>query len=194
MRARLAIAVSGTRCQLREVKLAAKPASMLAASSKGTVPVLVTPDGAVIDESLDIMRWALMRCDPEHWLTRDASALIMANDVGFKSDLDGYKYPQRHARDPDVHRARGLSFLYEIEARLSPGGQLHGAARGFADAAIMPFVRQYAAVDQSWFDTQPLPHVRTWLNGHLASDLFAATMIRTPPWSPDDPPIFLCAD
>jgi glutathione S-transferase len=184
MRARLALAVSGTRYELREVKLRAKPTTMLEASPKGTVPVLVLPDGQVIDESLDIMRWALTSYDPEGWLERDDAALIAANDGPFKHDLDGYKYPERHAVDPLAHRQRGLTFLREIEARLSAGDQLGGSARGLTDAAIMPFVRQFAAVNQEWFDTQSLPHLRTWLNGHLTSDLFDAIMLRAAIWSP----------
>ena len=189
MRARLALAVSGARCELREAKLRAKPASMLAASPKGTVPVLVLPDGTVIDESLDIMRWALARCDPEGWLARDDAALIAANDQGFKRDLDRYKYPERHDADPLEHRERGLIFLHELDARLSNGGQLCGVARGFVDAAMMPFVRQFAAVDQQWFAVQHLPHLQTWLSEHLASDLFHAAMIRVAPWSPGDAPV-----
>lgn len=188
MRARLALAISGTRCELREVRLAAKPAAMLAASPKGTVPVLVLPDGRVIDESLDIMRWALMNGDPEDWLERGDAALIAANDGPFKHDLDRYKYPERHGADASAHRERGLAFLQKLDARLSRTDQLCGDTRGLADAAIMPFVRQFAAVDRPWFDALPLPHLRTWLAGHLASGLFDAIMMRAAPWSPGDPP------
>lgn len=189
MRARLALAISGTCCALREVKLSAKPQAMLAASPKGTVPVLVLPDGKVIDESLDIMRWALVNRDPEGWLTRDDVALIARNDGPFKHDLDRYKYPARHGVDALVHRERGLAFLREIDARLTDAGQVCGSARGLADAAIMPFVRQFAAVDREWFDIQPLPHLKVWLADHLASDLFDAIMMRVTPWSPGDPPV-----
>lgn len=191
MRARLALAVSGRRCELREVKLRAKPSAMLAASGKGTVPVLLLPDGSVIDESLDIMRWALAIRDPEDWLARDDAALIAANDEDFKQDLDGYKYPERHACDRLAYRESGLTFLRKIDARLSVGGQLGGSERGLADPAIMPFVRQFAAVDQEWFNTQSLPHLRMWLNGHMASDLFNAIMMRAAPWAPGDLPVFL---
>lgn len=191
MRARLALAVSATRCELREVSLRAKPAAMLAASPKGTVPVLVLPTGFVIDQSLDIMRWALENCDPEGWLARDDAALITMNDEAFKPALDGYKYGEPQA-DPTLrHREQGLSFLREIDGRLSVGGQLCGAARGLADAAIMPFVRQFAAVDQAWFDAQQLPHLHIWLHDHLSSALFARIMMRVDPWSPGDTPVFL---
>ena len=138
MRARLALVVSGVRCELREVRLRDKPAAMLAASPKGTVPVLVLPDGRVIDESLDIMRWALSQRDPESWLDRDDPGLIAENDGPFKHSLDRYKYPDRHASDPIEHREMGLETLRKIDARLSAGGQLGGSARGLADAAIMP--------------------------------------------------------
>jgi len=184
MRARLALAVSGTTYELREVQLRAKPAAMLAASPKGTVPVLVLPEGRVIDESLDIMRWALAARDPENWLARDDAALIAANDGPFKQALDGYKYPERHGGDPLPHRARGLAFLAELDARLPLAGQLGGAERGLTYAAIMPFVRQFAAVDAAWFEAQHLPHLQCWLSGHLQSPLFAAIMTRAAPWVP----------
>jgi glutathione S-transferase len=187
MRARLALAVSGTRCDLREIKLSAKPEAMLAASPKGTVPVLVLPDGTVIDESLDIMRWALGNRDPEGWLTRDDAALIALNDGPFKHDLDCYKYPERYCVDPLAHRESGLAFLSAMERRVADAGQLCGQARGLADAAIMPFVRQFAAVDGTWFDAQSLPHLKVWLAGHVASALFQAVMMRVTPWSEGDP-------
>lgn len=187
MRARLALAVSGVGYALREVKLSAKPAAMLAASPKGTVPVLHLPDGAVIDESLDIMRWALALRDPEGWLTRDDPALIAANDGGFKHDLDRYKYPQRHGSDALDHRDSGLVFLRALDRRLAAHGQLCGPMRGLADAAIVPFVRQFVAVDRDWFDAQPLPRLKVWLAEHLASDLFAAVMVRRPQWLPESP-------
>ena len=183
MRARLALAVSCTRYEVREVSLREKPAPMLAVSSKGTVPVLVLPGGEVIDESLDIMRWALTSCDPEGWLQRDDPALTSANDGAFKHALDRYKYPERHAADPIAHRESGLNFLRELEARLSVSTQLRGSARGIADAAIVPFIRQFAAVDPEWFAGQPLPQVRNWLQGHLSSSLFQSIMLRVPLWT-----------
>lgn len=187
MRARLALAVSGVRYELREVKLSDKPAAMLALSPKATVPVLHLPDGRVIDESLDIIRWALAAHDPEAWLSRDDPALIAANDGGFKHDLDRYKYPERHGSDADAHRERALTFLAVLERRLAVERHLCGAQRGLADAAILPFVRQFAGVDPAWFAHRPLAGVQTWLAGHLASDLFAAIMTLRPRWVPDRP-------
>jgi len=189
MRARLALAVSGARLELREVKLSAKPEAMLEASPKGTVPVLVQTDGTVIDESLDIMHWALAQADPEHWLERDDPALIAECDGPFKHALDRYKYPDRHGIDPAEHRDRGILFLRQLDDRLSGAGQLCGSTRGLADAAIMPFVRQFASVDPDWFAAQNLPHLKPWLERHLASPLFAAIMQRYAPWSPGDAPV-----
>lgn len=191
IRARLALAISKTPCALREVQLARKPAAMLAASPKGTVPVLVLADGTIIDESILIMRWVLARNDPEEWLERDDVDLIAHNDGPFKQDLDRYKYPDRHQSDALMHRARGLEFLQMLDGRLSASGQLCGAKRGIADAAVMPFVRQFAAVDREWFAVQPLPRLQAWLAGHLASPLFAAVMARVAPWSPGDPEVAL---
>lgn len=190
MRARLAIAASATRCELREVRLSAKPAAMLAASPKGTVPVLVLADGEVIDQSIDIMRRVLARHDPEGWLDRDDPALIAANDGPFKHHLDRYKYPERHAADPLAHRAEALALLRDLDDRLGRSRYVCGDARGLADAALAPFVRQFAAVDQAWFDALPLPHLQAWLANYLASDLFAAIMIRTPFWAPGESAVF----
>jgi len=190
MRARLALVVSRTACELREVKLADKPRAMLEASPKGTVPVLVLPDGTVIEESLEVMRWALCRNDPEGWLERDDAELIAQNDGSFKQALDRYKYPNRYDHcDPLPHRQAGLAFLQELNARLAEGGQLCGARRGLTDMAIFPFVRQFASHDRKWFDAQDLPHLHPWLAGHLASDLFAAVMQREKPWQPGQPPV-----
>jgi glutathione S-transferase len=188
MRARLALAVSGTRYELREVRLSNKPAEMLAISRKGTVPVFQMAVGTVFEESLTIMRWALAMRDPDDWLARDDPALIATNDGMFKHHLDRYKYPDRHGSDPATHRDLGLAYLQELEARLGAGGQIIGTKAGLADAAIMPFVRQFAAVDRGWFDCLPLPSLKTWLAKHLASNLFDRIMQRAAPWSPSERP------
>lgn len=187
MRARLAIAVSGVAVELREIKLSAKPPAMLEASPKGTVPVVVLPDGGVIEQSLEVMHWALGQNDPEGWLGRDDPALIERNDGPFKHDLDRYKYPERHGSDAVAHRESGLAFLAELDARLAQNGQLCGKARGLADMAVMPFVRQFGAVDPAWFDGQPLPHLRRWLQIHLESELFKSVMGKFAPWREGDP-------
>lgn len=190
MRARLALAVSGTRCELREVWLRDKPPSLLEASPKGTVPVMVLPDGSVIDESLDIMRWALAQNDPEGWLAREDPDLIATCDGPFKRSLDQYKYAERDGTDALAYRAEGTAFLERLDARLAGQDQLAGSTRGFTDAATLPFVRQFVAVDRAWFDTQPLAHLRRWLDDHLASELFGAIMLRVEPWAPGDPAVW----
>ncbi len=187
IRARLAIAVSGTVCSLREVRLQAKPDALIEASAKATVPVLVMPGGQVIDQSLEIMTWSLLHNDPDGWLSRHDADLVQRNDGPFKHDLDRTKYPHRQGGDGIADRQSGLRFLTELEGRLRHHEQLCGHLPGFADMAIMPFVRQFAAIDPAWFAAQPLPRLQAWLDGHLRSDLFAAAMLRVPPWRPGDP-------
>jgi glutathione S-transferase len=194
MRARMALVISGTACHIREVKLSRKPEQLIAASPKGTVPVLVHADGGVIEESLEIMRWSLGQNDPEGWLERDDPTLIEAIDGPFKTHLDRYKYPERHASDPAENRAAGLALLGVLEVRLAAGANLCGDGRGIADAAIFPFVRQFAETDRAWFDVQPLPRLQAWLRCHTASPLFGAIMVRLEPWRPDDAPLGFPAD
>ena len=181
MRARMAVLISGIECELREVKLSAKPAAMIASSPKATVPVLVLADGRVIDESIDIMRWALAQYDPEDWLGGDDQALIATNDGAFKHHLDRYKYPDRHGSDPVEHRTAGLVILADLNARLAArGGNLCRETRALTDIALMPFVRQFAATDRDWFEAQPLPALHNWLAAHIASDLFVSAMAKLP--------------
>ncbi|WP_342029339.1 glutathione S-transferase N-terminal domain-containing protein [Sphingomonas sp. CFBP 13720] len=123
-RSRLALAAGGVRYEVREVRLSSKPAELLSISPKGTVPVLHTAYGTVIEESLPIMRWALEMHDPQDWLTRDDPALIASNDGSFKRDLDRFKYPDRYGDDPALHRDSGLRFLQDLEARIAVAGQL----------------------------------------------------------------------
>ena len=192
MRARLALAASETGCILREVKLADKPAALIAASAKATVPVLVLATGEVLEESLDIMRWALERNDPQGWLKADPAdtqALIDANDGPFKHHLDRYKYADRHDADPVEHRSAGLAILAGLDARLSAQRELCSGRMTLADAALLPFVRQFALVDKAWFERQPLAKLRAWLERHLASPLFECISLRLRPWSEGDAPI-----
>ena len=192
MRARMALLISDTACEIREVKLSDKPAELITASAKATVPVLVLPDGRVIDESLDIMRWALGRHDPERWLDGDDVPLIEANDGPFKHHLDRYKYPDRHGADATEHRASGLAMLTHLEARLTSRNYLCGDHRSLADAAIMPFVRQFAQTDRPWFDAQPLPAVQRWLAVQLASSLFVRTMRTLSQWRVGNAKMWVC--
>lgn len=189
MRARMAIVASGQRCELREVVLRNKPAEVLAASPKGTVPVLVDVDGSVIAQSLDIMLWALRRNDPERWLQPrhgtldDMLSLIAECDGDFKPHLDGYKYPDRRpGTDAGTHREQGARFLSGLDARLQASHCLHGDQVALADIAIAPFVRQFAQVDAAWFDAQPWARLREWLAERLNAPVFVRAMDKYPPW------------
>ena len=200
MRARLALAVSEQAHELREVVLKAKPAALLAASPKGTVPVLVLPGGEVIDESLDIMRWALARHDPAQWLVppdgsrEDIDALIAANDGAFKQQLDRYKYPKRYAHESADDAARfalaqrdlAAAWLAQLDARLGQGW-LFGARASLADMALLPFVRQFAHTDVIWFATQPWPRLQTWLAAFESSEIFVRVMGKHATWQSPDP-------
>ncbi|MEL7545846.1 MAG: glutathione S-transferase [Pseudomonadota bacterium] len=199
MRARLAISTAGLICRLREVVLRDKPAAMLEASAKGTVPVLVLPNGDVIDESLDIMRWALEQSDPEVWLPIDDAQLtemidlIQCCETEFKPHLDRYKYANRYdGVDPEEHRVKAAVFLNMLQDRLSQNGQLFGTDTALADIAIFPFVRQFANTDRNWFDAQNWPNLRHWLDGHIEAERFQRIMKKYPRWAPGDPePRFL---
>jgi glutathione S-transferase len=183
MRARMALLMSGTIYTHREVLLRDKPAAMLAASPKGTVPVLVLVDGAVVDESIDIMHWALAQHDPEDWLPRADAALVAKFDGAFKHHLDRYKYAVRYAVDPLTHRAAGLAMLWMLDERLKQGDYLDGVTRGFSDIALFPFVRQFAGVDAEWFAAHAPSRVREWLANLVASKLFEQAMVRAAPWA-----------
>ncbi len=186
MRARMALAASGLPVRVREVALRDKPPEMLAASPKGTVPVLVRTDGDVFDESLDIMHWALSRNDPEGWLNADAAEttrLIAQNDAPFKHALDRYKYADRHKTDSAAHRDAAMEILSGLAARLeASGGQLMGPAPTLADIALFPFVRQFAATDETFWSAHAPASLQTWLAGHIASPRFAAIMTKFPRW------------
>ncbi|OAJ69774.1 glutathione S-transferase [Methylobacillus sp. MM3] len=191
MRARMALLASGTICELREIILRAKPQELFAASPKGTVPVLVLPDGTVIEESLDIMLWALECNDPQHWLAPEHGSLddmlhlIAQCDGDFKLHLDRYKYPNRYNNvDPLEHRAAGADYLLALESRLAHRPYLFGSRPALADIATFPFIRQFAQTDQAWFDAQPWPQLLRWLSTLLDSALFSSVMHKFDPWEP----------
>ncbi len=183
--------------ELREVELKNKPAALLEASPKGTVPVLVLPSGNVIDESLDIMRWALEQNDPDLWLLGnpdDARSLITFNDTAFKKALDRYKYPARFDLENGLEGRRACdAFFRDLDARLQGQRYLSGADITLVDIALFPFVRQAALVDPAWFDGLPYARLQQWLGEHLNSRLFHAVMGKFAPWQPGDPPIMLAA-
>ena len=194
MRARLAIAGSELAVELREVVLKDKPTAMLEASPKGTVPVLVTPEGRVIDESRDIMRWALQQSDPHHWLCSDEpdllwqiEGLIQENDFVFKQHLDRYKYFERHPDRPQsYYREQCEVTLVKLERLLQQHKFLAGERCSLADMAIFPFIRQFAHVDRNWFYAAPYPALQGWLDYHLESPLFIVVMKKYPQWQEDD--------
>jgi glutathione S-transferase len=188
MRARMAIAVSGVKVELREIVLRDKPPEMLAASPKGTVPVLCLAEGRVIDESLDIMRWALGVNDLEDWLASDDPSLIATNDGPFKAALDRYKYPHRYdIVDATPYRLAGWQILSDLNAKLADKVFLAGENPGLADIAIFPFVRQFAATDQAWFDNQDAEALQNWLARLTTSPLFENIMQRFPKWQAGEP-------
>lgn len=197
MRARLAIRYSGIAVELREVVLRNKPASMLAASPKGEVPVLILPDGQVLEESLDIIHWALSRNDPQHWLPADeasryqAMALIKENDGDFKHNLDRYKYPERYPDEQGAdYCSKGEVFFRKLEHCLGRQPCLLGEQPGIADIAILPFIRQFAHTDKERFDQLPYPHLQQWLSNFLESALFSSVMQKYPAWQPGEVPIY----
>ncbi len=201
IRARLALYYTGMQVELREVVLSDMPQGMLKASPKATVPVMVLPDGEVIDESWDIMMHALSRHDPDNWRgTHDehiaaALPLIQENDFVFKPDLDRYKYADRHPQHPaEYYRKQGEEFLQMLEHRLQTGPYLLGDKISIADAAIFPFIRQFAGVDKAWFDTLPYTNLQGWLSKWLVSDLFVAIMDKCTVWQPDAAPVYFGRD
>ncbi|MDP5360371.1 MAG: glutathione S-transferase [Paracoccaceae bacterium] len=184
MRARLAIASSGQAVEVREILLKDKPAAFLAASPKGTVPVLVDGE-TVIEESRDVMLWAQGRNDPERWLDMPAYGLDLIDtcDGPFKQALDHTKYAVRCPdRDETAERTKALVFLNSLNDRLQQSPFLMGPQRTLADMAILPFVRQFANTDRAWFDAQDLAAVAQWLDDFLASDRLHEVMTKYPPW------------
>jgi glutathione S-transferase len=193
MRARMAVAVADVRCELREVVLRDKPQEMIDISPKATVPVLQLPDGTVIDESLDIMRWALEQRDPEGWLEPgdgkqdEAFALIEQTETEFKPNLDRYKYPDRYpGADAVAHRTAGAGFIEQLEARLTATPYLFGDNACIADFAIFPFIRQFANTDREWFDASPFPHTQEWLEGLITGMHFLSVMKKYGQWRRGD--------
>ena len=224
MRARLALMHCGAQCILREVSLKNKPAQMLKASSKGTVPVLILqavdngasatlPDNnkrqsnhRVIDESIDIMHWAMNENPSRDWQnanawqatetmsTDEVDELINQNDFEFKEQLDKYKYSDRHPEHPQhYYLEQAMPFLEQIENRLAKSPYLGGSQFRFPDAAILPFIRQFSMVEPKTFDSLVLPNTQHWLAKGLKSDLFVSVMTKYSIWhaqSAEEPLVF----
>ena len=193
MRARLAVCSAGIRVELREILLRDKPDAFLRASPKGTVPVVELADGTVLEESRDVMQWALSQNDPDGWLDVQhqdpdhTAAFLDALDGPFKTHLDRYKYASRF--DPDTaleHRAAGAAMLAEFETRLAARPSLSGEKNGLLDFATLPFVRQFRIANPVWFDAQPWPHLHRWLQAFLESQQFASVMKKYTVWQEGD--------
>lgn len=190
MRARMGLHYAGVAYETREIALKQKPKHMVEVSPKATVPVLVLPDGRVLEESLDILNWAISQHDPDDWKMQDApalqqkaQALIQQNDGPFKHALDRYKYAIRFPEKSQLeYRAMGEVFLTKLEACLNAHPYLCHEKLSKADIAIFPFVRQFVGVDANWFATSPYPNVRAWLDAHVNAPLFEAIMQKFPTW------------
>ncbi|WP_120496820.1 glutathione S-transferase [Kiloniella sp. EL199] len=194
MRARLGLQSSHQICEIREIVLRNKPTEMLQASPKGTVPVLVLSNDDVLEESLDIMLWALNQNDPESWLNPEIGTLdtmldlINRCEVEFKEHLDRYKYaPRYEGADPIMHRTQAEDFLDELNKLLTQDLFLFGSRRSLADMAIAPFIRQFANVDRAWFDQTNYPHLKLWLYEFLDSSRFKGILKKYPVWATGDP-------
>ena len=198
MRARLAIvyAMPVASLELREVVLKDKPQAMLDISPKATVPVLQLGSGKVIDESLDIMLWAIEQNTElkDNWLgsgqKSEIETLIAQNDGDFKWALDHYKYADRFEETAEFYRDKAEVFLTDLEARLQKNTYLMGDSVTLADVAIFPFVRQFAHVDRDWFFSSEFKALQTWLNVWLASSQFKAIMNKYPQWSAEQDVIY----
>ena len=197
MRARMALLVSGIDYEHREILLRDKPAHMLAASPKATVPVLILDDH-VIDESFDIMLWALEQNDPKNWLSPDfPNMLNLINTItgDFKHHLDRYKYASRYAQDENrasidlTHRQQACEILAEFEDILPTQIYLMGDKPSLADYAIFPFIRQFSNVERDWWNAPEFPAIHGWLDSFLNSDIFQTIMQKHPVWTPktDEP-------
>lgn len=192
MRARLTILYTGVTTDLRDILLKDKPVEMTSVSPKATVPVLNTGT-QIIDESRDIMLWALRQNDPEGWLSQpeQATALINTNDGPFKQALDHTKYAVRFPdRDASADRAKASNILHDLNSRLGQHAHLLGDALNMADTAILPFVRQFANTDRAWFNAQDWPHLIRWLTAFEGSDSFKTIMVKRPIWAPGAAPLY----
>lgn len=192
----MAILKSNIHFELREVELKNKPQAMLDASPKATVPVLICADNYVIDESLDIMQWALQHNDPDDWLNatqqNEINSLINYNDSIFKTHLDHYKYSERFPENSkESYRDNAEVFLQKLETRLNSHTFLVYDSPCLADIALFPFIRQFAYVDISWFKNTPYKKLIKWLDYWLNSSIFKSAMQKHPSWTEHQPPLIL---
>ena len=190
MRARMALAAAAIPVELREVLLREKPPELVAVSPKATVPVLLLPTGTVLEESLEIMLWALEQHDPFHWSTNDDqwSYWVTRCDGEFKHWLDRYKYADRYPEHAaEQYRNSAESFIQRLESTLTTSAWVAGPQPTIADIALFPFVRQFAAVDAAWWQATPYALTRRWLDHWVDSDLFTVVMQKYPRWHANMP-------
>ena len=193
MRARIALFACGIKCELREVVLRDKPQQLIDISPKATVPVMQLSDGTVIDESRDIIIWAVEQRDPNGWhpYLEEMKELVEINDHQFKTHLDKYKYSSRNPDlSNDEHRENGDFFLQLLNEKLKDRDFLSADEQTVTDIAIFPFIRQFAFVDKDYFDSRPYPHLKKWLQYHLQSDLFKDVMNKYDQWHEDQDVVY----
>ena len=191
MRARLSLVVSKTKVEMREVLLKDKPKEFLDVSSSATVPCIVTHE-EILDESLDIMYWALKKNDPQNWLKmpRLGNDLIKENDGSFKHYLDLTKYYSRHPEvNPEESRKKASAFLIKLESIMADKF-LFGATPTLADMSILPFVRQFANTDIEWFNKQNWPNIKMWLHKFINSEIFETIQFKYVQWKKNSKPCF----
>ena len=197
MRARLAIKISEIFVEIREIKLQNKPLEFLNLSPKGTVPVLVTTSGKILEESLDIINWALNKNDPKKWLANGQLSQNQINQLldnlenEFKPSLDKYKYPNRfESVNKDFHRDKNLSFLWYLDDLLKKNKALNYSHLSLVDYAIFPFIRQFRNVDSEWFDSLNFNFLKKWLFELIDSNDFLSIMTKYKKWEPTNTPIY----
>ncbi len=197
IRARFAIRSSQIMVEVREIKLQEKPPEFLKLSSKGTVPVLITNSGKVLEESLDIINWALNRNDPDKWLAKgtleshEIAKLLDDLEDRFKPNLDKYKYPNRFfGVDKFLYRDKNLCFLEKLNSYLEKSKSLNCEHLTLLDYAIFPFVRQFRNVDQEWFERLNFIFLNKWINRIIDSQDFSSIMKKLKKWEPNDLPIY----
>ena len=197
MRARLAIRLCKIECIIREISLKAKNIEFLKVSPKGTVPVLVLPNGKVLEESLDIINWSLEQNDPNNLKVNDEvtkkinDKYIQLFDKDFKFHLDRYKYSSRYnISNSEIHRNKARNILTEINSMLEGKDYIGGQCMSLLDISILPFVRQYRTADINWFDNHlGLRNINNWVNIFLNTEILASIMTKYKVWEKEDPPI-----
>ena len=199
MRARIAIKLCSLECEIREINLKLKNKEFLELSPKGTVPVLVLPDDKIIEESMDIIHWAISNNDPYNLKLKNLEIynkdmeLISIFDNEFKYHLDRYKYNSRYKGiNKEEHKYKARDLLVNLNNSLKEKQWLNGENISISDISILPFIRQYRIADIKWFDEKlELPNINRWLDKFLNSKIFNNVMKKYKIWETTDQKIFL---